>query len=415
MAFNGIRPALSSLRGSLIFGAACAAWVALVLAGMLLGRDDVTIGKLVSGATAVILLGWPWLRRWATFAIVVGSLAMFLILAEALIRVKYFGIDAVRYPTATRYKPMDTMADPDYLQPAAEPGIVYTLRPGFRGWVKGAFISANKFGVRERDLTVKDPERRIRVMTLGTSITMGEGVPAEKTFTSVLGDLLTRQGYAADTLNFGIGGYTLGTAQGLLQSRGLQFRPDVVVQELTVAAFLGETKHSVDELWDAFQRARDAPPRASFFEKNSFAIFAIYPPVSLRARLSALRSPRQTVQPADDGFVRNTIISFGRQAVAHGFVGVIFVPRPINSFGNRALHLKEREMIRRIAATSELLYADSYDRFSPADEVEALSVFPAELHPNAAAHARYAAALFDAVAPIVKEMSGNRTAQARQQ
>lgn len=411
MAFEGIRPALTAGRDDFIFWIACFTWTVVVLATMMLARDNAVLVRVIIAATAIMVLGWPWLRRMATFATIAASLAVLLAASEAIIRAKYFGLDAVRYSTAARYKPIDAMADPAYLQPAPEPGLVYTLRPGFRGWVKGAFIAANNYGVREREIPLERPEGTVRVMTCGTSITMGEGVAAEQTFTADLGRLLSGAGYPAETVNFGIGGYTLGTAQGLLTARGLQFHPDVVVQELTVAT-LRENKHSMDELWEAFQQARSAPPRASFFEENSFATFAIYPPLLLRVKLDGLRTRRPATPPRavtlPDQYVADTVASFGKRATANGFLGVLFVPRPIDALGNRQLHEREREIIRRLAVANKLVYVDSYDRFSAADEVEALSIFPAELHPNGVAHRRYAAALFDALAPIVRDLAARR-------
>jgi lysophospholipase L1-like esterase len=231
---------------------------------------------------------------------------------------------------------------------------------------------------------------------------MGEGVAADATFTSLLGQRLTVPGSAIETMNFGVGGYGLGTSQALLRARGLQFTPDIVVQELGVA-MLGETPETTHQLRTSFERTRKSPPTASFFETNSFAVFAIYPSVSLRARIAGLMSPPADTRPTAGDYVEEVLGRFGQLAGERKFLGVVFVPRPILAFDDRTLHERERETIRRDAVANKLVYIDSYDRFSPLDQVEALSLFPSELHPNAEAHRRHADALVEALTPLLAQ------------
>jgi hypothetical protein len=402
MAFDAISAAVRSLRGSLIFAAACLAWTMALVGAMLLARHT-WITAAVGGLGAALVLAVPdWRRRRVSFAVLAVSLAAFLMVSEAIIRLAYFGRDAISHPL--RYQPIGAMDDPAYLAPAPEPDVVYTLQPGFRGWVKGVLISANRFGLRDRDWPIhRESPSVIRVMTLGTSIAMGEGVPVDSTFTALLGEQLRARRLEVETLDFGVGGYTLGTAQALLRARGLQFHPDVVVQELTVPA-LGETSQSINDLRASFERTmRDRPP-ASLFEINSFALFAIYPPLSLRARLTAFASPRAAGRARPDGFVEATLARFGRLAVERHFLGVVFVPHPIHGFGDRTLDHQQRGYILRLATADGLIYVDSYDRFSASDQVESLSIFPSELHPNAEAHRRHAAALADALDPRLRQL-----------
>jgi hypothetical protein len=181
----------------------------------------------------------------------------------------------------------------------------------------------------------------------------------------------------------------------------------VVVQELTVPA-LGETSQSINDLRASFERTmRDRPP-ASLFEINSFALFAIYPPLSLRARLTAFASPRAAGRARPDGFVEATLARFGRLAVERHFLGVVFVPHPIHGFADRTLDQQQRDYILRLANADGLIYVDSYDRFSASDQVESLSIFPSELHPNAEAHRRHAAALADALEPRLRQLSQSK-------
>lgn len=405
MAFDAIRPALRALRDSLSYGAAALLWMGAVGGAVLLARENWMIAAVALGGAALVLLVPAWRRRRASFLMLAGSFPAFLFVAEVLIRLIYFGPDALAHPT--RYQPIGAIADPDYLAPARESDVVYTLRPGFRGWVKGVLVEANGRGLRDDERALAPTPGTARVMTLGSSVAMGEGVPARSTFTARLGERLTAQGLAVETLNFAVGGYTLGTSQALLRARGVQFRPDVVVQELTLGMF-DETAESIVQLRASFERTRRAPPPASVFETNSFAVFAIYPPLSLRARLAGLVAPRGQAREVLGPYVEETLAAFGRLAAAQGFQGVVFLPRPIQALADRTAQQRERDTLRRFAAADGLLYVDSYDRFSASDQVEALSIYPGELHPNAEAHARYAASLADALTPVLAARRATR-------
>jgi len=397
--FDPIRAALRQLRDELIFGAACGVWLVTVLAALLLARVEWTVFALAAGGAAVIHLVPVCRVRWKRFGLLVGSLLAFLLISEAVIRVSSFGLDAIVHPG--RYQPIGAMSDPAYLAPAPEPGVIFTLRPGFDAWVKGVHVSANSLGLRDREHALTPQPGTNRILTLGTSVTMGEAIAQDRTFAAVLEQLLTARGYSVEVLNFGVGAYSLGTAQALLEARGLQFHPDIVVQEMEVRT-LGETDESDQALRRSLEQTRATPPRSSFFEINSFALTAIYPPVSLRKRLDDLFAPRvEAARPSDGRYVERVFEKFARLGRDHQFRGVVFVPRPIQSFNVEDLQRAPRDRIRALAEGKGLVYVDSYDRFSSADVAEDLIVYPGDLHPNARAHARHAAAVAARLEPLL--------------
>ena len=406
MAFDFIAPAVRALRSAALFATACIVWTVSVVLALLLARAAATAAIVAAGGAIAIAAIPAWRRRWPWLVLTSGALMAFLVMGEVVIRLSYFGLDAVTHPG--RFQPIGAMDDPSYLAPATEPGVVYTLRAGFGGWVKGVWVSANRYGLRDRAWLIDraSPEV-VRIMNLGTSIAMGEGVREDRTYTSVLGQHLRDAGLPVETLNFGVGGYTLGAAQALLRARGLAFAPDVVVQELS-AATINETAVTNADLQSGFDETMRTPPAASFFEANSFVVFGIYPPRSLRARLASLTSPARRPSPGPDGFVERQLEQFGQLASARQFTGVVFVPHPINGFGDPQLNARERAWIRGVANRVGLQYVDSYDQFTAADTVEALSIFPAELHPNAEANQRHARALIEALTPVTRKLAAAR-------
>ena len=259
--------------------------------------------------------------RWKEFVLLALSLPAFLFAAEVAVRLKFFGIAALMHPA--RYQPFGAMSNPDYLAAASDPRIVYTLRPGYEGWVKEVFVRANSIGLRDREFALEPPAGTCRIITLGSSVTMGEGVPADAGF---------------------------------------------------------------------------PPSPSALFDRNSLALSAIHPPVSLRQRLDGWLSGGQAAASADDEFVARTLDHFGALARHAGFLGAIFVPRPVHSYGIADFQRAQRDHVRSLAVAAGLMYIDSYDRFGVADAAEDFVILLGELHPNAEGHGRHARALADGLA-----------------
>jgi lysophospholipase L1-like esterase len=106
----------------------------------------------------------------------------------------------------------------------------YTLRPGFRGEeiaVSREFavpVAIDGQGLRLQPHTASDPG----VLTIGDSMTFGEGVPADATFSAVLEKAL---GVRVD--NAGVPGYSSAQMLGRLRRYLPVFRPRVVVMTLS--------------------------------------------------------------------------------------------------------------------------------------------------------------------------------------
>jgi lysophospholipase L1-like esterase len=84
--------------------------------------------------------------------------------------------------------------------------------------------------MRDRDRTIENPDRHLRIALLGDSIIEGVHVKPDEVMNIRMEALLRAKGYRdVEVLNFGIAG--IGTTQELLiyQERVRQFHPDVVV------------------------------------------------------------------------------------------------------------------------------------------------------------------------------------------
>jgi hypothetical protein len=148
-------------------------------------------------------------------ALVAGSLAFALLLAEIVLRV--IGFSA---PVLWTY---DDVAGSKLLA-------------GAEGWYRDegeAFITINRDGLRDREHSRTKPSNTVRIAILGDSMAEALQVPLESTFWSVLERQIKNCKAFGDRnveiINFGVSGY--GTAQQLLtyQHRASAYSPDVTV------------------------------------------------------------------------------------------------------------------------------------------------------------------------------------------
>lgn len=143
-------------------------------------------------------------------------------------------------------------APQDCIQPMMaqmDPEIIYTLTPNHSACLKGTStrmyrLTTNRLGLRDRDIPTNKPPNTFRIMLLGDSLSMGEGVQLEETYIEQLETMLKGQSpLPIETINAAIRGY--GTDQELIlfQRLGRKFHPDLVI----LAFYLG---NDIDDNWE---------------------------------------------------------------------------------------------------------------------------------------------------------------------
>lgn len=147
----------------------------------------------------------------------VGELAIRFIASRRLI----YNIEMVKY--ATELKMRDSSG-----------AVSHVHRPSSTAHLMGVDVSLNALGDRGPELKdPKDPNRK-RVLVLGSSITLGWGVPFEQTFAARTETLLnTRRPFGPavsfEFVNAGIGNYNTHFQRTLFERQYPAVRPDMVV------------------------------------------------------------------------------------------------------------------------------------------------------------------------------------------
>ena len=92
----------------------------------------------------------------------------------------------------------------------------------------------NNHGWRDKNRYFENPDSKFRILVIGDSVTFGAITPDDKTYTRIMEDDLTAQGYNVEVINISYGGW--GTDQEIeaLVKEGIKYRPNIVIIQTTM-------------------------------------------------------------------------------------------------------------------------------------------------------------------------------------
>ena len=110
--------------------------------------------------------------------------------------------------------------------------LMYDLLPNLDVKFQRVRVQTNSCGMRSPERTVEKAEGSIRIALLGDSFAFGWGVEQDRTFARVLEKRLNQiygEAVHFEVLNFGVPGYSTFQQVELLEEKGLDFSPDIVL------------------------------------------------------------------------------------------------------------------------------------------------------------------------------------------
>ena len=289
------------------------------------------------------------------------------------------------------------------VQASSKPDVVYELKPGLRGTFLGQPVRINSRGLRGREIQEAKPSGTYRIAGLGDSVMFGWGVDQDEPYLAVLEEKLnaSRQGQRTfEVLNFAVPGYNTAIEAAVFEHKALAFDPDLVIlnfipNDIKLPHFLQKPRDLwtlrhwylrdlVDTRWRLLTRYKDEsllPHNMGFlpFEDQERARDPYRHMAGEEGfnqaieRLAGLTRERHIpvilLMAGDDG-PREIAARAGEK---HGFHRVIMAPL----FG---AYMRENGFSNDRQGWSQAFWLSDRDQ-----------------HPNAAIHALYAQALFDAM------------------
>jgi lysophospholipase L1-like esterase len=168
-------------------------------------------------------------------ALLAASLMFSLLLAEAACRVYLYGPLALLPHYGNSVHPLGVSG---LVKASQFPRVCFELKPGLDTIYKMVPFRTNSQGLVDREYSVQKPPGTCRVVVLGDSYTMPEGVRQEDAWHTLLEDEFNRssRGKKYEFINFGVAGYTLDQYLATLEYRALRYSPDHVILGFCVAS-----------------------------------------------------------------------------------------------------------------------------------------------------------------------------------
>ena len=316
------------------------------------------------------------LRDWGlSAAALVFSLALVYAAAEAYISYAVddgmqFDLEMWRYSRAIK-------------RVAANPAIGHEHTPLTRAHLMGVDVAISSQGLRDRDFTLEPAPGRARIVMLGDSLTFGWGVPADKTYSKRLEQMLRQAGHDVEVINTGVGNWNTEMEVAYFLERGLQFKPHYVVLNYFI---------------------NDPEPtpryRSNFLAEHSraFVYFASRIDAALRqvhvAQRADWRDYYASLYKDPEGMQRvaSAVDRLARTCREHGIHLLIANYPELRNPRDYPFPYVE-ESVQRIAAASGAPYLSLLPAVRDM-EPESLWVTRPDPHPSVAAHEAFAKALF---------------------
>lgn len=146
---------------------------------------------------------------------------------------------APQMATSARQAESGEEAQPEHVDTRADSKTVevthdilqYQLRPSYSGSVRGQPFSTNRWGMRDKDYEQRHVAGTYRIALLGNSYEMASGFRQSDGFESIVEDSLNRvapAGRKYEILNFSVGGYSIVKNVAVAERKVPPFKPDAL-------------------------------------------------------------------------------------------------------------------------------------------------------------------------------------------
>jgi len=385
----------SLVRAPQLFVLSYAALIVLMLACVVTDRMMASYGCL---GVALVWIALARDTRRVAMVILIAAVGFFAI-GETYIRLYYFGPAALARP----WEYTDAGLRDRRSGIRFDPTSFTNLARSQSGRSRGASFTTNQHGFRTADWSAERKPGSLRVLLLGSSLTMGTGVDQHLVYGAQLEAILgTRTQREVEVINLAMQGWGLDAMTHALQEVGLPLEPDVVLVEATPDVILMRGLKPLLANWP------DATLNDPYFRSHGTL-------PTLQKLLLTLESPKRTLFffnavhiTAQSGRSQSSPISeLGDEMRQHAVTQLdhirslaghtpvhLIAPRPV-WLGD--VDLESRAYFRALAEWRDFGFIDTFG--IEADEhPRDLAIFFYDRHPGPELHRRYAVVIADSLA-----------------
>lgn len=317
-------------------------------------------------------------RRWLqNGALAAGALALTLLVCEIVIRRHEERLIADQYDAlgihaggveAETWRPWRRDGEGLFHVRSSNRRLVYENRPRARVAVERAgrsiVIETNSSGFRDEEFTTSKPPGVFRIAAVGDSVTIGLYFESDEVYPEIAARLLNERGprdCSFEVYNMGVTGYNAEQEVELIESRVLDFDPDLIV----IGYIFNDDEIGQDAgLWAHFTRT---PLRTWDFVRLRW--------LALELRLRSTTLTERSFAELGDWLRRSDVPD----------VPVLVMIFPIlDRGGGEYRHRELHERVRRAASAAGFGVLDLLEAFSPTDVMDKHD--GDTLHPSAAGH-----------------------------
>lgn len=313
---------------------------------------------------------------------VLATVIVAALLGEGLLRIKHrdqtsYTVEMWRYAKELK-------------KSVADAAIEHRHIPSRSAQLQNTTISINSFGMRGPEPALEDPNK-IKVLLLGSSITLGWGVPEEQTLRSLLDQ---RLGDSVTVLNAGVGNYNAERYVNLFVKHLKSLKPDVIVVHYFVndaevlppstGNWLMRNSQLALMLWQAAVNVTDGRRGLVGLETHYRDVYAEGSEGRKRME-QALKRLDQAAKSIDAEVVLAMMPDIHNLAsYPFGFI---------------------HSHMRNVAEGLKWTYVDLLTGFEGVLEPKELFAIPGDPHPNGRGHATMA----DVLTPVLKQLLGRKS------
>lgn len=289
-------------------------------------------------------------------------------------------------------------------------GMLELGRKNVRGVHKGVFFRTNSQRLRGPEYRRWPRKNVFRIAIAGDSVTMGEGVEEEMTYSARLAEFfeLPDSDDRIEVLNVGLSGSNIPFAIARLKHVVRHYHPDLIVYGFTINDIEGPRYEKLTDGTDQLAKVQSS----TWFVESPSWLVRVVGWFWYTSRLQNLGNRNWYAEELDFNYFdnpsaledwRQALREFDELAESEGICALVLIHTHLNALGSEHPYLPIYDLVEREANSLGLPAVPTYDKYFKGRTPRDLWVGIFDPHPNAEGHEIFAQALANGLAQLPAE------------